>query len=100
MNDICAVIGVAANVIQWTPPRVGQTDRQTDTDWRTDGQTEKFNTISLRFTGDNYSKNKNTKQLQMILINGTRYLEHVHQVTTFIKSTNNNETNIATTVNT
>ena len=27
------------------------TDRQTD--GRTDGQTEKFNTISLRFTGDN-----------------------------------------------
>ena len=43
MNHRCAVIGVAANVTQWTPPRVGQTD----------GQTEKFNTISPRFTGDN-----------------------------------------------
>ena len=42
MNHRCAVIGVTANVTQWTPPRVG-----------TDGQTEKFNTISRRFTGDN-----------------------------------------------
>ena len=47
MNHSCAVIGVAANVTQWTPQRVGQIDR------RTDGQTEKFNTISLRFTRDN-----------------------------------------------
>ena len=43
MNHSCAVIGVAANLTQWTPPRMGQTD----------GQTEKFNIISLRFTGDN-----------------------------------------------
>ena len=41
MNHSFVVIGVAANVTQGTPPRVGQT--------------EKFNTISLRFTGDNYT---------------------------------------------
>ena len=30
MNHSCAVIGVTANVTQWTPPSVGQTDGQTD----------------------------------------------------------------------
>ena len=54
MNHRCAVIGVAANVTQWTPPRVGQTD----------GQTEKFNTISRRYKGDNLgSKVKDDSQV-------------------------------------
>ena len=49
MNHRCAVIGVAANVTQRTPPRVGQTDGPAD------GQTKKFNTICPRFTGNNCS---------------------------------------------